>query len=126
MKWISIIGRIIARQPFVRGAIEENADLSAFKQAPSWMVLIGVSSICLSFVICWPAIGLLGFLSLQCRMPLLIALGGPALYGLSHLLFIAGMGLSGAKYSRILLRWLVRICFKSFTIANPGPIRKLQ
>ena len=30
-------------------------------------------------------------------------------YGLSHLVFLAGMYLSGAEYTAIFLRWLTRV-----------------
>jgi len=35
--------------------------------------------------------------------------GGPLTYGLSHLVFLVGMYLSGATYSLIFLRWLTRV-----------------
>ena len=49
----------LAAMPFVRKALEENADLSAFKGQPSLEVVLGVSAILISYVICWPLIALL-------------------------------------------------------------------
>jgi len=93
----------------VRAAILEQADLSAFKEKPTPLVLIGVFAIGFSFVIGWPAIGALGVLSVKLHNPWIVAVGGPVTYGLSHLVFLLGMYLSGTKYSLIFLRWLTRI-----------------
>ncbi|MEW6666892.1 MAG: hypothetical protein AB1512_16945 [Thermodesulfobacteriota bacterium] len=99
----------LAETDFVRKAIEERADLSPFQQKPSVRVLLGVFAIGLSYVIGWPAISALGALAIHFQKPLLIAVGGPLLYALSHLVFMFGMYLSGAEYSRVFLRWATRV-----------------
>lgn len=99
----------IAEKEYVRSAIADKADLSAFREKPSFRILLGIFLICLSYLICWPAIGALGALSIYYKQPLLIAIGGPFLYGLSHLVFLAGMYLAGAKYAAIFTRWAVRM-----------------
>jgi hypothetical protein len=102
--WIS---RLAAR-PYVRAAITEEADLSAFKERPSVRVILGVALILFSYVVGWPLISLLTAASIYFQQPLVVAIGGPAAYGLSHLIFILGMYLSGAKYTAIFLRWATR------------------
>jgi hypothetical protein len=99
----------LASTRFVRNVMEEEADLSAFKQKPSLKVVLGVGTIGLSYVIGWPLIALLGTLSVYYKEPLIVLLGGPTAYGLSHLTFMLGMYLAGARYSWIFLRWLTRI-----------------
>ena len=99
----------LASTRFVRNAIEDEADLSAFKRKPSLRVVLGVGAIALSYVIGWPLIALLGTLSVYFQEPLIVLLGGPAAYGLSHLTFMLGMYLAGARYSWIFLRWLTRV-----------------
>jgi hypothetical protein len=99
----------IAQSPFVRAAIEEQADLSAFKEKPTAMVLAGVAAIGISFLIGWPAVAALSFLSVKLHEPWIAVLGCPLTYGLSHLVFLLGMYLSGAVYSLIFLRWLTRV-----------------
>ena len=94
---------------YVRSAIAEQADLSAFKEKPTPIVLAGVFAIGFSFVIGWPAIAALGVLSIKLQNPWIVTVGGPLTYGLSHLVFLLGMYLSGAVYSLIFLRWLTRI-----------------
>lgn len=115
MTWSRKIGQKIAQRAFVRQAIAERADLSAFKQPPTLRILAGVSAIILSFVICWPAISALGVLAVYLKRPLVVVIGGPVLYGLSHVCFITGMLLSGEKYTRIFLRWLVRVSFEKYS-----------
>ena len=96
----SKIGRSIAQKAFVRQAIADRADLSAFKKPPTLRILTGVFAIVFSFVICWPSISALGAVAVYLRRTLILGIGGPVLYGLSHLCFIAGMALSGEKYTR--------------------------
>jgi hypothetical protein len=99
----------ISELDYVRSAILEQADLSAFKEKPTAIVIAGVFAIGLSFVIGWPAVGALGVLSVKLHNPWLVTIGGPLTYGLSHLVFLLGMYLSGARYSLIFFRWLTRI-----------------
>jgi hypothetical protein len=104
----NILNRI-ADTDYVRSALNDKADLSAFKEKPSVRILAGVSAILFSYVISWPAIGALGALSVYLNKPLLVVIGGPLLYGFSHLVFLFGMYLAGAKYAKIFLRWATRI-----------------
>ena len=94
---------------FVRTAIAEKADLSAFREKPTPVVLAGVFAIGFSFLLGWPSIFALGVLSLKLQTPWVVVMGGPLTYGLSHLVFLFGMYLSGAVYSLIFCRWLARI-----------------
>ncbi len=111
---MNIIKRI-AETNFVRSAMADKADLSAFKKKPTLRVLLGVSAIGFSYVIGWPTIAALGAFSIYVGQPLLIAIGGPLLYGLSHLVFLGGMYLAGAKYTRIF-----------FSMGNPGDHGKID
>lgn len=105
---MNIINRL-AETEYVRSAIHDKADLSAFREKPTIRTIAGVLVIGFSYVICWPAIGALGTLAIYQDKPLLIVIGGPVLYGLSHLIFLLGMYLAGGKYTRIFLRWITRI-----------------
>ncbi len=99
----------IGATDYVRTAIAEQADLSAFREKPTPLVLAGVFAIGLSYIIGWPAVAALGVLSVKLHNPWIAAVGGPLTYGLSHLVFLLGMYLSGAVYSLIFLRWLTRV-----------------
>jgi hypothetical protein len=72
-------------------------------------VLIGVFAIGFSFLLGWPAIFALGVLAIKLGIPWIVVVGGPLTYGLSHLVFLLGMYLSGALYSLIFCRWLTRV-----------------
>ena len=98
-----------AATAFVQAAIAERADLSAFREKPTPVVLAGVFAIGFSFLLGWPSIFALGVLSLKLQTPWVVVMGGPLTYGLSHLVFLFGMYLSGAVYSLIFCRWLARI-----------------
>lgn len=117
-----VYGKIImkiADTTFVRTAIEEQADLSAFKEKPSLAVITGVVLIIISSLLGWPAVALAGIVAIQLNEPLVAVIGGPLVYGFSHLVFLLGMYFSGAKYSLIFSRWLVRVVMeKLLTLAD--------
>jgi hypothetical protein len=104
-KWILWV----ASTDFVRSAIEERADLSSFREKPTAKVLLGVFLIILGSLLGWPAVTALGILSVHFQTPWILVIGGPLIYGLSHLVFLAGMYLSGVTYSLIFGRWLARV-----------------
>jgi len=114
------LGLRLAQVGFIRSAIDARADLSPFKKRPTLRILAGVFAIGFSFVMCWPAIGVLGGIAVRLDMPLLLVIGGPILYFSSHLCYLAGMALSGAEYSWIFLRWLMRIGVESLLNCAPG------
>jgi hypothetical protein len=99
----------IAETRYVRSAIEERADLAAFKQKPTKRIIIGLIVIAISYTIGWPGVGALTILSVTFREPRLVIIGGPLIYGLSHLVFILGMYLAGAEYTKIFFRWATRV-----------------
>ncbi len=108
------------RTEFVRQAIAEQADLSAFQQRPTPRIIAGVFFIVLSYIIGWPAVALIGMLAVTLHEPWLAAIGCPAVYGLSHLVFLLGMYLAGATYSMIFLRWLTRILMEPLLVWAEG------
>ena len=104
----------ITETEFVRKAVEDKADLEAFKQRPSARIVLGICLIGFSYVIGWPAVGALTTLAVYLQEPLVAVIGGPLTYGLSHLVFLAGMYLAGAEYTRIFLRWAARMAVEKF------------
>ncbi|MFC1856855.1 hypothetical protein ACFL9U_02375 [Thermodesulfobacteriota bacterium] len=108
MKMINIVKRI-AETDYVRSAIKDKADLGSFKKKPSTRILLGISALVISYIIGWPAVSALGTISIYMKQPLIVVVGGPLTYGLSHLVFLLGMYLAGADYTKIFLRWATRV-----------------
>ena len=120
----SIVKGIVARLAatrFVREALAEKADLKAMKAKPTPRVWIGLGLMGFSYIIGWPAVGLLAWISYHLREPLIVVVGGPATYGLSHLVFLAGFYLTGVHYAQILLRWATRRLVERLTGAVAAP-----
>jgi CHASE2 domain-containing sensor protein len=120
-RWMRTLVTRLSARPYVRAAILDEADLSAFRERPTVRVIAGVALILFSYVVAWPLISVLGAASLYLRQPLIVAIGGPAAYGLSHLIFILGMYLSGAKYTAIFLRWATRMAVVRLQRRYPPP-----
>ncbi len=112
METIRRIFNKLVETDYVRNAIEEQADLSAFKQRPTPRIILGTAAIAFSYLIGWPAVSLLGTLAVYFKKPLLVVVGGPLTYGLSHLVFLLGMYLAGAKYTKIFMRWATRMAME--------------
>jgi len=98
----------LLKKPFVAKAVTQKASLEAFREKPSLRIILGMVTIGLSFLVGWPAVAGIGFVAVKIHQPWVAAIGGPLIYGFSHLVFIFGMYLCGAKYSMIFLRWITR------------------
>lgn len=122
-----LLRRIAARLTatrFVREVLTEKADLKALRTRPTRRVRIGLALVAFSYLIGWPAVGLLAWISYQVREPLIIVIGGPVTYGLSHLVFLAGSYLAGVHYVQIILRWATRRLVERLTgiVAPPEAV----
>lgn len=120
----NVLVRKLAETEFVRSAIAEQADLSVFKQRPTPRVIFGLCIIGFSYIIGWPAIAGLGMLSIYLQKPLIVAIGGPVLYGLSHLTFMIGTYFAGALYTRVFIRWLTRVIVERFIGSAPDMVQQ--
>lgn len=104
----------ISQTPYVQGALSDQADLSLFKQKPSTRTIWGLITIGISYTIGWPLIAVLGILSIYWDMTLLLIIGGPIAYAISHLVFILGAFLAGADYAQGFFRWATRVAVEKF------------
>ena len=109
MNLINKLANGIAKTKFASRAINDRADLSAFKEKPTAQNFLGIFLICGSYIIGWPAVGLMGAFSIYWSEPLLIIIGGPLLLIIAHLVFLAGMYLAGGKYVMVFFRWATRV-----------------
>jgi hypothetical protein len=103
----SLVHRL-SQTAYVRSAIEEQANLDCFKEKPTPRMMWGLVLICTSYTIGWPVVGLLGILAVYWGRPWLLAVGGPLVYGLSHLVFIFGAWLAGVDHAKAFFRWAIR------------------
>ena len=118
MRIFQWIAECFADQPFVRSAREDREYLSAFKKRPTATVILGIFLILFSYVIGWPVVGALGLLSFYTGKPLILMIGGPLTYGLSHLVFLAGLYFAGKPYAIALARWAIRVAFEKMLPAQ--------
>jgi len=91
--------------------VADGADLSAFRNKPTLRLVTGLIVLALSFLLGWPAVAAFGIAAICLAEPLVVAIGGPAVYGFSWLLWALAVYLLGSesyKYGRIFLRWAVR------------------
>ena len=112
MTIIKKIANGIAQTKFASKAITERADLSAIKQKPTAQNLLGIILTCCSYIIGWPAVGVIGALSIYWREPLIIIIGAPLALITAHLVFLLGMYLAGGRYVMIFVRWATRIALE--------------
>ena len=108
-----LAGKLIHTR-FGRQAIQENADLAIFRQKPSPRMMAGLICIAVSYLICWPLIGVLGFFSVYWGQPLWAVVGGPVIWTFSHFLCMFGVYLAGMDHASALLKWLVRIFLEKY------------
>ena len=105
----------MGRTRFVRRALEKPVDFMLLKKRPSIRFFVGLGIIALSYLLAWPLIGLLGAIAVRRHRPEIFALGSPIAYGISTLVFLAGIWLAGKDalaYMRASGRLLVHRFFR--------------
>ena len=109
MNILKKLARYFARKSFCRKAIDEHADLSAFKEKLTMSIVIGIVLIALSYAIGLPTVVAFGTIAASMNKPLIGIIGGALIYGISTLMFIAGIKMAGTKYFVAISRWGVRV-----------------
>jgi hypothetical protein len=114
-------GLRLARIGYVRRTLDDHADLSAFNHRLPFRLILGLLLLSLSNLFCWPIISLLAGLSLRDRQPLVAAVGGPIVYGITFLCSVVGMYFCSGKDARVFFRWRVRV-WVEWLLAHGEPI----
>lgn len=116
--------RYFARKKFCRKAIDEHADLRAFKDKLTPPIVTGLILIAFSYVIGLPAVVALSIIAVWLHKPLVGIIGGPLIYGVSTIIFIIGLKLAGKKYFLVLISWITRIILERILgdEAKPSPL----
>jgi hypothetical protein len=102
---------------FVKRAFEHAA--TPLPEKPSPRLVTGLLAIALSYVVAWPAMTALGAVALYFERPVWAAVGMPALYGFSWLIWAAGMWLDGPEsvaYARAFGHHVVRRFAQRFLV----------
>jgi hypothetical protein len=103
------IAHYLARKNFCRTAIDEHADLSAFKEKLSRPMVAGLILMAFSYTIGLPTVLLFAAIAAAMHEPLIGIIGGALIYGISTLIFFVGLKMVGIKYFMVMNRWLTRI-----------------
>jgi len=98
-----------ARKEFCRNAISEHADLSAIRQKHTLPVIIGLVLIIFSYVSVIPAFFIVGLIAAKLKKPMIGVIGIPLVYGISWLILMLGLYLTGSDYAKALGKCLARI-----------------
>lgn len=111
------------RTAYGREAVASRADLSLFRQPPSFTLVLGLILLVLSYVIGWPCVLAAGALAVYLKDPLIFAIGGPATYALSWLVWgvsLLLMGKDNIRYMKALLRYGVRVFIEKYGAGDQG------
>ncbi len=107
------LAALLAKTKYIRGALENPADLSEFREMPTLRLIFGLFLMGFSYILGWPSVAALGVIAIWLEEPLIAAIGGPAVYGLSHLVFLGGALLARAPhYFNVLLRYSIGKLFQ--------------
>ncbi len=102
---LRFFARRIARTKFGQKSLSNPDGLSILKQRPGKRVYVGVVLMAISFLLGFPALAFLSYLSVKLSKPMTIAIGGPAVIILAHIVFGVGVYLAGQNYaSKVLQR----------------------
>ncbi|MEN6331654.1 MAG: hypothetical protein ABFD57_06680 [Smithella sp.] len=103
------IAHYFVRKEYCRKAIDEQADLSTFKEKLSRPIYTGLFLIALSYTMGLPTVIAFSAVAASMNQPVIGVVGGALMYGISHLMFFIGVTMAGKKYVVAMNRWLTRI-----------------
>jgi len=102
------VARRLARTRFGQRALTQPDQPGILKQKPTKRVLGGLTLMALSALTGLPALALLSYLSVRMGKPMIIAVGGPVVLVLVHIIFGLGVYLAGQNYAIEALLWLTK------------------
>ncbi len=117
MRLLRTIATWAGRTTLGQEAVASRADLSLFKQRPSFQFILGLILLGLSYVIGWPGVIASGIAAAYLKSPWVFVIGGPAIYGFSFLVWGVSMLLMGKgniQYARAFAKYGIRIFIEKF------------
>ena len=108
MPLLRSFARKLAQTKFGQKSLTKQDGLSILKQQPDKRVYVGLALMVMSFLIGLPALAFLSYLSVKMSKPMTIAIGGPVVFLLVHIMFGAGVYMAGQNYAVNLLQWATK------------------
>jgi hypothetical protein len=105
----------LAQTKFGQKSLIKPDGLSILKRQPGTRVYVGVVLIAMSYLIGLPALAFLSYLSVKLSKPMTIAVGGPVIFLLVHIMFGVGVYLAGQNYAIALLQWATKRFLQKYT-----------
>jgi hypothetical protein len=102
------VARRLARTKFGQKALTQPDGLGILKQKPTIRVYGGLALMALSYLTGLPALAFVSYLSVKMSKVMIIAVGGPVVFGLVHIMFGVGVYLAGQNYAIQALLWATR------------------
>ena len=95
----------LAKTKFGQTSLTKSESLHVLMPKPSIRVYVGLGLLVMSCLISLPILAFLGYLSLNMSKPVIIAVGGPVVLILVHIMFGLGVYLAGQNYAIEFLHW---------------------
>ncbi len=100
--------RKLEQTKFGQKSLTKPDGLSILKQQPGARVYVGLVLLVMSFLISLPVLAFLTYLSVKLTKPIIIAVGGPVVFILVHIMFGVGVYLAGNNYALEMLHWATK------------------
>ena len=114
MSLLKSLARRLAQTNFGQKSLTKSDGLSILKQQPGTRVYVGLVLMAMSFLIGLPALAFLSYLSVKLSKPMTIAVGGPVVILLVHIMFGVGVYLAGQNYALMVLQWATKRFLQKF------------
>ena len=105
---LSSMARRLARTKFGQKALTQSDGLGILKAKPTARFYGGLALMAFSYLAGLPALAFLSYLSVKMSKAMIIAVGGPIVFGLVHIMFAVGVYLAGKNYAMKALLWATR------------------
>jgi len=100
--------RKLEQTKFGQKSLTKPDGLSTLKQKPGMRVYVGLVLMAMSFLIALPALAFLSYLAVKLSKPMTIAVGGPVVILLVHIMFGVGVYLAGHNFASEVLQWATK------------------
>lgn len=108
MSLLRSFARKLEQTEFGQKSLTKPDGLSTLKQKPGMRVYVGLVLMAMSFLIALPALAFLSYLAVKLSKPMTIAVGGPVVILLVHIMFGVGVYLAGHNFASEVLQWATK------------------